>query len=98
MMSKQRCAARRRCSTSTSRSAYAIVTDTGADAIPFATTTRLLGPAGVVAGSVKSVDDAAPGAIETDVQLLVRAYVTTPELKFVIRTSGKLVLSCTSSP
>ena len=50
-----------------------MVTDTGADAIPFATTTRVLGPGGVVAGTAKSVDEEAPGAIETDVQLLVRA-------------------------
>ena len=66
--------------------------------MPFATTTSVLAPAGVVEGTVKSVDDAAPGAIETDVQLNVRAYVTTPVLMLVIRTNGKLVLSCTSSP
>jgi hypothetical protein len=50
-----------------------IVTGTGCEAIPFATTTRVLAPAGVVAGRVKWVDEAAPGAIETDVQRLVRA-------------------------
>ena len=50
-----------------------MVTATGAEAIPFATTTRVLAPAGVVVGTVKSVDEEAPGAIDTDVQLLVRA-------------------------
>jgi len=50
-----------------------IVTGTGADAIPFAMTTRMLAPTGVEFGTVKSVEEAAPGAIETDVQLLVRA-------------------------
>ena len=50
-----------------------IVTPTGDEAIPFATTTRVLLPAGVVLGMVKLVDEVAPGAIETDVQWLVRA-------------------------
>lgn len=50
-----------------------IVTGTGWEAIPFATTTRVLGPAGVVVGTVNWVDEAAPGAIETEVQRLVRA-------------------------
>jgi hypothetical protein len=50
-----------------------IVTGTGCEAIPLATTTRVLGPAGVVLGTVNLVDEKAPGAIETDVQLLVRA-------------------------
>ena len=49
------------------------VTNTGADAIPLATTTRMLGPTGVVFETVKPVDERAPGAIETDVQSLVRA-------------------------
>ena len=50
-----------------------MATDTGCEAIPFATTTRVLGPAGVVFGTVKLVDEEAPGAIETEVQLAVRA-------------------------
>jgi len=50
-----------------------IVTGTGDEAIPFATTTSVLLPAGVVLGTVNWVDELAPGAIETDVQLLVRA-------------------------
>ena len=50
-----------------------IVTATGADAIPLAITTRVLAPVGVVFETVKWVDEATPGAIETDVQLLVRA-------------------------
>jgi len=39
--------------------------------MPFATTTSVLGPAGVPFGMVNLVDEAAPGATETDVQLLV---------------------------
>jgi hypothetical protein len=39
--------------------------------MPLATTTSVLGPAGVPCGTVNLVDEAAPGAIETDVQLLV---------------------------
>ena len=50
-----------------------IVTGTGCETIPFATTTRVLLPAGVEFGTVNWVDEPAPGAIETDVQLLVRA-------------------------
>jgi hypothetical protein len=50
-----------------------IVTGTGCEAIPFAMTTRVLAPAGVVLGTVKLVDEAEPGAIETELQLLVRA-------------------------
>jgi hypothetical protein len=50
-----------------------IVTGTGCEAIPFATTTRVLGPAGVVVGTVNWVDEAAPSAIETELQRLVRA-------------------------
>jgi hypothetical protein len=50
-----------------------IVTVTGSEAIPFATITRLLSPAGVVFGTVNSVDEALPGAIDTELQLLVRA-------------------------
>lgn len=52
---------------------YLTVTETGADAIPLATTTRLLGPAGVVDGRVNLVEDEVPGAIETDVHPCVRA-------------------------
>ena len=50
-----------------------IVTPTGDEAIPFAITTRVLLPAGVVLGVVKLVDEVAPGAIETDVQWLPRS-------------------------
>ena len=55
------------------RTGQRIVTGTGCEAMPFATTTSVLGPAGVPVGMVNLVDEAAPGAIETDVQLLVRA-------------------------
>jgi len=75
-----------------------MVIGTGGEEIPFATTTRVLGPAGVVPGTAKWVDEAAPGAIETELQPLVGAYVTTPDFELVIRTRGKLVLSWTSSP
>ncbi len=50
-----------------------IVTGTGWEAIPFAITTRLLAPAGVPAGMVNWVDEAAPGATETELQFFVRA-------------------------
>jgi len=50
-----------------------IVTVTGAEAIPLATTTSVLLPAGVPGGRVNWVADLAPGATETEVQLLVRA-------------------------
>lgn len=50
-----------------------IVTGTGCEAIPFATTTRVLAPAGVAVGTVKSVDEATPGATDTELPLLVRA-------------------------
>ena len=50
-----------------------MVTGTGCEAIPFATTMRVLLPAGVELGTVNWVDEVAPGAIETDVQWLVRA-------------------------
>jgi hypothetical protein len=41
--------------------------------MPLATTTRVLSPLGVVFGTVNSVEDLAPGATETDDQLLVLA-------------------------
>jgi hypothetical protein len=50
-----------------------IVTGTGREAIPLATTTSVLLPAGVPGGSVNWVADLAPGAIDTEDQLLVRA-------------------------
>ena len=65
-----------------------IVTATGADAIPFATTRNFDGPAGMPAGSVKSVQETAPGAIERFAIFAVRAYVTTPLLSLVTCTSG----------
>jgi hypothetical protein len=49
------------------------VTDTGLEAIPFATTTRVLAPSSIPAGSVKSADDFAPGATVIDVISEVRA-------------------------
>lgn len=54
-------------------SRYGIVTVDGADAIPLAITTSVLGPAGVPAGTVNWVADLVPGAIDAEVQLLVRA-------------------------
>ncbi|HSZ39006.1 MAG TPA: P1 family peptidase [Trebonia sp.] len=50
-----------------------IVTVTGGEAIPLATTTSVLLPAGVCGGRVNRVADQAPGATETEVQSLVRA-------------------------
>ncbi len=49
------------------------VTATGAEAMPLATTSSLPAPAGVALGSVNSVEEAVPGATETELQLLVRA-------------------------
>jgi hypothetical protein len=49
------------------------VTGTGSEAMPLATTTSVLGPAGVPFGMVNLVDEEAPDATETDVQWLVRA-------------------------
>jgi hypothetical protein len=65
-----------------------IVMGTGADATPSPITTSVLAPAGVPAGTLKLVDDWAPGAIDTEVKPLVRAYVTAPVAVLVIRTSG----------
>jgi hypothetical protein len=50
-----------------------IHTVVGAEAIPLATTTSVLLPAGVPGGRVNRVEDRVPGATETEVQLLVRA-------------------------
>jgi hypothetical protein len=47
-----------------------IVIGTGDEAIPSATTTRVLAPAGVVPGRANFVDEIAPGAIDTEVQSL----------------------------
>jgi hypothetical protein len=55
------------------QSQWVMVTGTGFDAMPFATTTSVLFPGGVRRGSVNSVIDAAPGAVENVVQLCVRA-------------------------
>lgn len=49
------------------------LTATGGEAIPLATTTSVLLPAGVPRGRVKSVADLAPGATDTEVQCVVRA-------------------------
>jgi len=56
-----------------SRSAQRIVTSTGSEAIPLATTSSVLSPAGVPFGTVKLVEDAVPGATDTELQPLVRA-------------------------
>ncbi len=45
----------------------------GGEAIPLATTTSLLWPAGVPGGRVNLVADLAPGATDTEVQPLVLA-------------------------
>jgi hypothetical protein len=45
----------------------------GGEAIPLATTTSVLLPAGVPGGRVNLVEDLAPGATDTEVQSLVRA-------------------------
>ena len=45
----------------------------GAEAIPLATTTSVLFPAGVPGGRVNLVEDLVPGRTDTDVQPLVRA-------------------------
>jgi hypothetical protein len=45
----------------------------GDEAIPLATTTSVLLPAGVPGGRVNWVEDLVPGATDTEVQLLVRA-------------------------
>jgi hypothetical protein len=50
-----------------------IVAGTGVEAMPFATTTSVLGPGGVRRGSVNSVVDGIPGAVEKVLQLCVRA-------------------------
>jgi hypothetical protein len=49
------------------------VTVDGGEAIPLATTTSELLPAGVPGGMVNWVEDLVPGATDTEVQLLVRA-------------------------
>jgi hypothetical protein len=49
------------------------VTVTGFEAIPLATTTSRLRPSGVERGSVNFVFDLAPGAVDTELQLNVRA-------------------------
>jgi hypothetical protein len=49
------------------------VTETGVEAIPFATTTRELGPVSIPAGSVKFADDTALGATDMAVMPAVRA-------------------------
>jgi aryl-alcohol dehydrogenase-like predicted oxidoreductase len=56
-----------------SRSVQRIVTSTGSEAIPLATTSSVLSPAGVPFGTVKLVEDAVPGATDTELQPLVRA-------------------------
>ena len=53
--------------------AQEIVTVAGGEAIPLATTTSVLLPAGVPGGTVNSVEDLVPGATDTEVQSLVRA-------------------------
>jgi hypothetical protein len=50
-----------------------IVTTEGGEAIPLATTTSVLLPAGVPDGRVNLVEDLVPGATDTEVQSLVRA-------------------------
>jgi hypothetical protein len=50
-----------------------IVTVEGGEAIPLATTTSVLLPAGVLGGRVNLVEDLVPGATDTEVQSLVRA-------------------------
>jgi hypothetical protein len=50
-----------------------MVTDRGAEAMPLATTTSVLGPVGVAGATVKFVEDAAPALIECEVIELVRA-------------------------
>jgi hypothetical protein len=50
-----------------------IVTVKGGEAIPLATTTSVLLPAGVLGARVNLVEDLVPGATDTEVQLLVRA-------------------------
>jgi hypothetical protein len=49
------------------------ITVVGDEAIPLATTTSVLLPAGVPGGRVNWVEDLVPGATDTEVQLLVRA-------------------------
>jgi hypothetical protein len=55
------------------RCCQGIVTVTGGEAIPLATTTSVLLPAGVRGGRVNWVEDLVPGATETEDQLKVRA-------------------------
>ena len=50
-----------------------IVTETPREAIPFATTTRVLAPLGVVGNTVNFVDEGANGATDTELQSCVRA-------------------------
>ncbi len=50
-----------------------IVTVLGDEAIPLATTTSVLLPLGVVLGMVNLVEELVPGAIDTELQSLVRA-------------------------
>ena len=57
----------------TTAARYLTVTVTGGEAIPLATTTSVLLPAGVPAGSVNWVEDLAPAAMDTEDQLVVRA-------------------------
>jgi hypothetical protein len=63
----------------------------GEDAIPLATTARVLAPVSIPAGRVKVADDAAPGDTDMDDMPDVRAYVTSPVALFLMRTSGKFV-------
>jgi hypothetical protein len=55
------------------RRGQGIVTVTGGEAIPLATTTSVLLPAGVRGGMVNWVVDVVPGATDTEDQLKVRA-------------------------
>jgi hypothetical protein len=50
-----------------------IVTFDGGEAIPLATATSVLWPAGVLGGRVNLVEDLVPGSTDTEVQSLVRA-------------------------
>jgi hypothetical protein len=64
------------------------VTITGFEAIPLATTSSRLGPMGVDRGNVNRATDLVPGAVETELQLNVRAYVVFLDLPLTTRMSG----------
>src|SRR5437868_4663534 len=65
--------------------------------MPLATTASVLAPVSMSTGTVNDADDDAPDATPICV-IVVRANRTCAVALFVIRTSGKFVAFCASSP